>query len=132
MSRFSPKLAIAVLLGALGLGLSSVATADVKWIQTLRHACPVACQQTKDFHPKHPAFNVPYAVPAGIHHKATKARGTPQVFYVCATNFGGWSVGFNIGVIDSRCYTAFLRGGGSYGEYYYCLCSDKPIELIKD
>jgi hypothetical protein len=31
-----------------------------------------------------------FAVPAGINPRATKARGTEQVYYVCATHFAGW------------------------------------------
>jgi hypothetical protein len=75
---------------------------------------------------------VPYAIPAGINPKATKARGSEQVYYVCATNIGyaGWRVGYNIEYSPHRCYTGF-RKSEQYSEYYYCLCSDEPMEPIQ-
>jgi len=70
-------------------------------------------------------------VPAGINPRATKARGTEQVYYVCAANiaFAGWRVGYNIEYQQKRCYTGF-RGNENYGESYYCLCSDKEMPPI--
>ena len=127
MSSLSLKLALAIFLSPLGVGLSSVANADVTWIDNLKggrlvaNGCPAVCKNS-DFK---------FAVPAGIHTKATKARGTPQVFYVCAANLRGWKVGFNIEFGERRCYVAYHDGGSSFGEHFYCLCSDKPIEPLK-
>jgi len=122
MSKFSVKLSLVILLGSLNLGIAEVAQAEVKWVESLNGFCPTVCQKT----------DYKFAVPAGIHTKATKARGTEQVFYVCATYFKGWSVGFNIEFIDSRCYTAFHRGGSSYGEHYLCLCTNQEIPPVRD
>jgi len=116
------RLSWVVLLGTISLSLSSVAKADVMWIKAERQACPTVCQQT--------IFK--FAVPAGINPRATKARGTEQVYYVCATDIGlaGWRVGFNIEYYPpGRCYTGF-RKSEHYGESYYCLCSDKPMKPI--
>jgi hypothetical protein len=59
----------------LGMGFSPVVFAKMKWIEITDYAvaCPDVCQQTKNFHPEHSEFNVPFAVPAGI-HKPTKKR----------------------------------------------------------
>jgi len=114
------RLSLVIFFGTLGLGISSVATADIVWIETIRQACPAVCQKT----------DYKFAVPAGTNPRATKARGTTQVYYVCATHFSGWRVGFNIEYAQRRCYTGF-RTSENYGENYYCLCSDKPMEPIK-
>jgi hypothetical protein len=110
--------------GALGLGLSSVANADVKWIKNdmRTYDCPSVCQKTTHYL-KTP---FPFAVPGGIHTHPN----VNKPFYVCATYFHGWHVGSNIEPMDNRCYVAFLRGGGSYGASYFCLCSDKAIEPL--
>ena len=103
------------------LSLASSVQADMKWIETMRHACPTVCQNTI----------FPFAVPAGINPKATKARGSESVYYVCAANIGfaGWRVGHNIDYQHNRCYTGF-RKSEHYGESYYCLCSNKEIPPI--
>ncbi len=88
------------------------------WIETIRQACPSVCQKT----------DYKFAVPAGIHPRATKARGTESVYYVCATHFAGWRVGYNINYIDDLCYSDYRQA--IYGESYYCLCSDKPVPPI--
>ena len=122
-----------MLVGILGMGFLPIVDAKVVWVKardTGKSYCPEVCQVTKKFHSKNPAFNVPYAVPAGINPRATKARGSEQVYYVCATNFAGWRVGFNIEYARFRCYTGF-RKSEHYGEYYYCLCSDEPMEPIQ-
>ena len=127
-----------VLAGLLGVGLLPVANAKVLWVEadkTGKYYCPDVCQVTKHFHPKHSEYNVPYAVPSGVYAKpGTKIVG--KKFYVCAANIYGWVVGVNPEFISHRCYTtAFTPGhgiNGIYREYYYCLCSNTPIEPIKD
>ncbi len=73
--------------------------------------------------------NFKFAVPAGINRKATKARKSESVYYVCATNFSGWRVGYNIDYRHDRCYVGF-RKAEHFGESYYCLCNDKPVKPI--
>jgi hypothetical protein len=123
--KSSTTLSIVALVGALGLGLTSVATADVKWIKnnlTRASDCPSVCQGTTHYL-KTP---FPFAVPGGIHTHPN----VNEPFYVCATYFRGWHVGSNIKPMTDRCYVAFLRGDASYGESYFCLCSDKTIEPL--
>ena len=122
--KSSTTLPIVTFVGALGLGLSSIANADVKWIKnnhTQTSDCPSVCQTTTRY--KTP---FPFAVPGGIHtHPKVN-----EPFYVCATYFRGWHVGSNVKPLTNRCYVGFLRGGSSYGESYFCLCSDKEIEPL--
>jgi len=108
---------------ALSLGLSSVAQADMKWIEITSYtvACPDVCQNTINY--KTP---FPFAVPAGIH------KPTGKTFYVCATNYArtGWRVGYNIEWRKDVCFAQWVRmnsGKGSYGEHYRCLCTDKEM-----
>jgi hypothetical protein len=44
MSNTFTKLSL--VMGVLGLGFSSVAKADVVWIESEGHYCPTLCQQT--------------------------------------------------------------------------------------
>jgi hypothetical protein len=85
MSKFSAKLSLAVLLGSVNLGLAEVAHADVKWVETLRGYCPEVCQKNAEY--KYNKENAAYkfAVPGGVNPRATKARGSESVYYVCAT-----------------------------------------------
>jgi hypothetical protein len=110
-----------IVLTVLSLGLAEVAQAEVKWVETLNGFCPTVCQQT----------DYKFAVPGGINPRATKARGSESVYYICATDIGfaGWRIGYNIDYQRDRCYTGF-RGSEHYGEHYFCLCSNQEIPLI--
>ena len=114
------RLYLVVLLGT--LGLSSVAQADMKWIETMGHPCPTLCQKT--------AYK--FAVPSGTHSV------TGKTFYMCAANYAGtgWRGGFNIGWkgMDHKCFAQWHRSSGpaSYSEHYFCLCSDTKIPQITD
>ena len=128
------KWLVVSLIGTL-MVLSSVANAKVVWIdveQTGKGYCPDVCKATGSEHFR-PEFRVPYAVPSGIHvHQKVN-----KTYYVCAAYMRGWAIGFNIGVkaIDHKCYvTALLRDGPRTVDHshYYCLCSDTPVEPIKD
>ncbi len=110
-----------VMLLTLSLGLSSAAQAEMKWFETLRHFCPTVCQNT----------GYKFAVPGGINPKATEVRGSESVYYVCATFFSGWRIGYNIDYQRDRCYTGF-RKYEHYGELYLCLCTDKEMPLLGD
>jgi len=103
------------------LRTSEVARADMKWVETIRGYCPTLCQKT----------DYKFAVPGGINPKATKARGSESVYYVCATNiaFAGWRIGYNIDYQSQRCYTGF-RGSEHHGVHYFCQCSNQEIPLI--
>ncbi len=107
-----------LIMSVLSLGLAEVAQADMKWVETINQYCPTLCQKT----------DYKFAVPAGTNPRAEKARGTEQVYYVCATNiaFAGWRIGYNIDYNEQRCYTGF-RGGETWGEHYLCLCTDKEM-----
>jgi hypothetical protein len=63
----------------LGLGLSPVVKAELKWIEITKYVevCFDVCQLTTHFETQ-----TPFAVPAGIH------KPTGKTFYVCATTFG--------------------------------------------
>jgi hypothetical protein len=117
MSNTFTKLSL--IISVLGLGLAEVAKADVKWVETLRGFCPTVCQQT----------NYKFAVPGGINPRATKARGSESVYYVCATGYSGWRIGYNIDYQHDRCYTGF-RGGETWGEHYLCLCTDQEMPPV--
>jgi hypothetical protein len=117
MSKTFTKLSL--VMGVLGLGFSSVAKADVVWIETINQYCPTLCKKT----------DYKFAVPGGINPRATKARGSESVYYVCATHLSGWRIGYNIDYRPQRCYTGF-RGSEYYREHYFCLCSNQEIPLI--
>ena len=119
LKKSSAILPIVAFVGTLGLGASSTATADIQWVKTMRQHCPNVCQKS----------DYKFAVSAGTNKRAEKERKTEQVYYVCATNFSGWRVGFNIDYSKTRCYTGF-RQSEIYGESYYCLCNDKPVKPI--
>jgi hypothetical protein len=121
MSKFSVKLSLVILLGSLNLGLAKVAQADVKWVESLRGFCPTVCQKT----------DYKFAMPGGINPKATKARKSESVYYVCAAHYSGWRIGYNINYQHDRCYTGF-RGNENYGEVYLCLCTDKEMPPVGD
>jgi hypothetical protein len=117
------KLSLVVLLGALTLGFSSVAQAELKWVETVRGFCPEVCQNT----------NYQFAVPSGIHKK------TGKTYYICAVNYGmgdiGWRAGYNIAWDKQSCFAQWHKlnsGKGSYQEHYLCLCSNQEIPPIKD
>ncbi|MEK8019349.1 MAG: hypothetical protein VSS75_020955 [Candidatus Parabeggiatoa sp.] len=118
-SKSYAKLSLVVLLSTLSLGLSSVAKADMKWVETIKQYCPTLCQKT----------DYKFAVPGGINPRATQARGSESVYYVCATLYSGWRIGYNIDYQHDRCYTGF-RSSEHYGEHYFCLCSNQQIPLI--
>ncbi|MEK8016643.1 MAG: hypothetical protein VSS75_007215 [Candidatus Parabeggiatoa sp.] len=130
-SKSYAKLSLVVLLGTLGLGLSSVAKADMKWFETARYSCPTVCQKNAEY--KYNKENAAYkfAVPSGTHSV------TGKTFYICATNYAGtgWRGGYNIewkGMSDS-CFAQWIRmnsGKNSYGEHYFCLCTDQEIPPI--
>jgi hypothetical protein len=110
-----------IVLTVLSLGLAEVAQAEVKWVETGRQYCPTVCQQT----------DYKFAVPGGINPRATKARGSESVYYVCATLYSGWRIGYNIDYQRDRCYTGF-RGGETWGEHYRSDCTDKEVPPLKD
>jgi len=121
MSKFSAKLSLVILLGSLNLGVAEVAQADMKWVESLSEFCPTVCQKT----------DYKFAVPGGINPRATKARGSESVYYVCATRYSGWRIGYNIDYQHDRCYTGF-RQAEIYGEHYRCLCTDKEMPPMKN
>jgi hypothetical protein len=134
MSQLLQKPLIMVLLGILGMGFLPIAeAAKIMWVDASQFTrishCPDICQATKDFHPKHPEFNVLYAIPSGIHSH----KNVQKTFYVCAANHArlGPHIGYNIEVNANECYVTSLRGGGFHYGVYHCLCSDTPIEPIK-
>ena len=103
------------------LGLSSVAQADMKWVETARQYCPKVCQNTDH----------KFAVPSGIHKK------TGKPYYICAVSYGrtGWRAGYNIEWDKQSCFAQWHKrdsGKNSYMEHYFCLCSDTKIPLITD
>ncbi|RKZ58716.1 MAG: hypothetical protein DRR08_15710 [Candidatus Parabeggiatoa sp. nov. 2] len=106
---------------SLNLGVAEVAQAEVKWVESLNGFCPTVCQQT----------DYKFAVPGGINPRATKARGSESVYYVCATLFSGWRIGFNIDYQQDRCYTGF-RSSEHYGELYHGDCTDQEMPPVKD
>ncbi|MEK8016876.1 MAG: hypothetical protein VSS75_008405 [Candidatus Parabeggiatoa sp.] len=124
MSNTLTKLSL--VMGVLGLGFSSVAKADMKWVETLRGYCPTVCQEkaADKYNKENAAYK--FAVPGGINPRATKARGSESVYYICATHYSGWRIGYNIDYQRDRCYTGF-RGSEHYGEVYLCLCTDKEM-----
>ncbi|RKZ43210.1 MAG: hypothetical protein DRR00_30115 [Candidatus Parabeggiatoa sp. nov. 3] len=67
--------------------------------------------------------------PGGINPRATKARGSESVYYVCAVLYSGWRIGYNIDYQRDRCYTGF-RGGETWGEVYRSNCTDKEMPPV--
>ncbi|MEK8019185.1 MAG: hypothetical protein VSS75_020130 [Candidatus Parabeggiatoa sp.] len=119
-SKSSSKLSLVVLLGTLGLGLSSVAKADlyVNWIVAYdKQDCPSTCGQTR---------SLKFSMPTGIDHN----NGKPS-FFICVTRKergGEWRTGFNTWE-QNTCTTAF--GDEVYhGDRYYCLCTNNPRSKI--
>ena len=125
MTIFSIRLIMSVL----SLGVAEVAQADMKWFETFNGYCPEVCQ--KNAEDKHNKENAAYkfAVPGGVNPRATKARGSESVYYICAVNYSGWRIGYNIDYQRDRCYTGF-RGSEHYGEVYLCLCTDKEMPPV--
>ena len=117
MSNTFTKLSL--IISVLSLGFSAQTFADMKWVETVRQYCPTTCQQT----------DYKFAVPGGINPRAAEARGSESVYYVCATHFSGWRIGYNIDYYQRQCYTGF-RSSEHYGEHYFCLCSNQEIPLI--
>ncbi len=121
------------LLGILGIGFLPIAeAAKIMWVDANKYRaahCPDVCQATKKVHPKHPEFNVPYAISSGIHSH----KNVQKPFYVCATNHArlGPHIGYNIKHGGNRCHVADLAKGKSSSSIYHCLCSDIPVEPIK-
>lgn len=118
MSKSYVKLSL--LVGALTLGLSNVAQADIyyNWLIAIdKLDCPSTCK-------KNPAIK--FAIPTGIDHNS----GKPS-FFMCVTSKergGEWHPGFNTWG-KSTCTTAF--GDEVYhGEQYYCLCTNNPRPQI--
>jgi hypothetical protein len=116
MKKSYARLSLVVFLGALALGLSSVAKAElyVQWVSAHKKLdCPATCGET----------GLKYTVPTGINRK-----GKPS-FHICLA-FGddklghGSRVGFNLNgeascttVVDNKIYQS--KG-------YYCQCSNNP------
>jgi len=70
-----------------------------------------------------------FAVPGGINPFAVKARGSESVYYICATHYSGWRIGYNIDYQRDRCYTGF-RKYEHYGEVYRSNCTDKEMPPV--
>jgi hypothetical protein len=126
------KSLLITLLGILGMGFLPIAEAKVMWVKAASfHSghCPDVCQRTKYFHPKHPEFNLLYAIPSGIHSH----DNVQNTFYVCAANHRrfGPHIGYTIGHGGYECHVADLARGKSSSHVYHCLCSDTPVEPIK-
>ena len=115
-------LPIVTLIG--NLGFSSVAQADLKWVEANgKRFCPDVCQ--------HYTKNYKIAVPSGIHPK------TGKTYYICAVNYGlgdiGWRTGYNIAWRKDVCYAQWHKynsGKGSYDEHFFCLCSNQQFPPI--
>jgi hypothetical protein len=125
------KLSLVVLLGALTLGLSSVAQADNKWFETVRGYCPDVCQKNAKYG-REENQKYTFAVPAGVHDKG-------KIHYICAVNYAGtgWRGGHNIdwGVVKGFCYAQWHKkdsGKNSYREHYLCLCTDQEMPPLED
>jgi hypothetical protein len=108
-----------LIMSVLSLGLAEIAQADMKWVETINQYCPTLCQNT----------DYKFAVPGGINPLATKARGSESVYYICATWFSGWRIGYNIDYQRDRCYTGF-RKYEHYGEVYRSDCTDKEMPPV--
>ena len=128
------KLFVVMLLGFLGLGFLPIAeAAKITWVDASRlsriYHCPDICQTTERYHPKHPEYNVPHAVPSGIHSH----KNVQKTFYVCAANHRGLGphIGYNMDHGPTACHVAGLAKGKSSSRVYHCLCSDTPVEPIK-
>ncbi len=119
-SKSSSKLSLVVLLGTLGLGLSSVAKADlyVNWVSAHKKLdCPSTCGQT----------GLKFPIPTGIDRNLPKAKPS---FFICITQKKGkaWHPGFNTWE-QNTCTTAF--GDEVYhGDRYYCLCTNNTRPKI--
>ena len=124
---------VVMLLGILGLGFLPIAeAAKIMWGDASKFTrtshCPDVCKLTEKFHSKHPEYNVPYAVPSGIHSH----KNVQKTFYVCAANHArlGPHIGYNIDHGPKECHVAGLAKGKSSSRIYHCLCSDTPVEPI--
>ena len=115
MGNFHKKLSLGVLLvGALALGISSVAKAfdlKVQWLSAhKKQDCPTTCGQNRV---------TKYAMPIGYDNNLRKAT-----FFICITQkeSKAWHPGFNVWG-QNTCTAAF--GDEVYhGEQYYCLCTN--------
>jgi hypothetical protein len=118
-----------LIMSVLSLGLAEVAQADMKWFETINGYCPDVCQKNAEnkYNKQHAAYK--FAVPGGINPRATKARGSESIYYICAVDYSGWRIGYNIDYQRDRCYTGF-RGGETWGELYLCLCADKEMPPV--
>jgi hypothetical protein len=110
---------LSMLVGALTLGLSNVAQADLYYNWLLARDkldCPSACGQT----------GLKFAMPTGIDYNLRKPS-----FFMCVTHKergGEWHPGFNTWG-KGTCTTAF--GNEVYhGEEYFCLCTNNPRPKI--
>jgi hypothetical protein len=119
MSNSHKKLSLVVLLGALTLGLSSVAKADLKvqWMSGYdKQDCLKTCSKNRV---------TTYPIPTGIAKNTRKPS-----FFICTTQKKreAWQPGFNL-LGESSCTTAF--GDEVYhGEQYYCLCTNNTHPKI--
>jgi hypothetical protein len=118
MSNFSAKLFLVILVGTLGLGLSSIANAAgyvVGWIPNYETDCPSSCGKT----------GLKFAIPGGVDTKTGRAS-----FFVCITKVGKeWRVGYN--QWDKNSCAIGIDGKEHQGEKYYCLCSTVPQSPMK-
>ena len=127
MSNTFTKLSLFI--SVLSLGFSAQAFADMKWVETINGYCPTVCQEkaADKYNKENAAYQ--FAVPGGVNPLATKARGSESVYYICAVDYSGWRIGYNIDYQRDRCYTGF-RGGETWGEVYLCLCTDKEMPPV--
>jgi hypothetical protein len=114
MLNFLAKLFFVILVGSLGLGLSSVANADdrvmIDWVPSYEANCPKSCKKT----------GLKFAFASGFDYSIN--RGS---FFVCITKVGKeWRAGYNQWDKDSC--TIGINGKEHEGKEYYCLCSTKP------
>ena len=118
-----------LIMSVLSLGLAEVAQADMKWFETFNGFCPTVCQEkaADKYNKENAAYK--FAVPGGINPRATKARGSESVYYICAAHLSGWRIGYNIDYQRDRCYTGF-RGGETWDEVYLCLCTDQEMPPV--
>jgi len=113
------KLSLFVFLGAMTLGFSSVAQADlyVQWLSAHKQQdCFSTCQTNR-------VTNFP--MPTGIDRKTKTSNPRDSLFFICTTHKprgGEWRPGFNRTGNDS-CVTTF-DGKEYQGTEYYCLCTN--------
>ncbi|MEK8022030.1 MAG: hypothetical protein VSS75_034570 [Candidatus Parabeggiatoa sp.] len=112
------KLSLVVLLGALTLGISSVANANtmINWIYAKNKLdCPMTCRALEM-----------YVIMGGTDHKDRKPIS------VCTTKKGRdgeWLVGYNRWK-ETTCIVSI--GEEVYrGERYYCLCTTHGIQPLR-